>query len=298
MTTRVSNEEVYRTVLNNLFAATRRMEKLQDQVSSGRRIRRPSDDPAGASIALGHRVNLSLNGQHQRSSQDAVARLNASEAALATATSALQRARELAISAGSPSASAAQLLALGTEVNQVLESVVQTANSNFAGTYIFAGQKTMTPAFSTTVVGGLVTAVTYQGDGGPLTREVSTGVRVDINVLGDQVFSNLIASLITLRDALNAGDGVGAMAEIANLDTGLDVVLEARGTLGAKTNAVEAVQVRLLESNVQLKTEKAEIEEIDVPDIVVQLTAQENVYQAALAATARVIGPSLLDFLR
>ncbi len=298
MTMRVSNAQIYRSVLKNVNIGTRSLASLQEKLSTGRRVNRPSDDPSAAALALSYRADIALNDQHQRATADAVARMNASEAAMGGATDSLQRVRELAVQAGSPGISPQELQALGEEVDQLLGHMVQLGNANFAGQFLFAGHQTQTPPFTTTTAGTLVTAVNYVGDTGALKREIGVGVTVDINVAGSDAFGNVFSTLITLRDALNAGNVPVATAQIANLDADPDALLGARGRIGARANGIESAQSILTDANTELTKQKAENEEIDLVDVIVKLNSQESVYQAALASTARAIQPSLMDFLR
>jgi flagellar hook-associated protein 3 FlgL len=293
----VSNTQVYRSVLNNVNRGARTLADLQEKLSTGRRVNRPSDDPSAASLGIAHRIDIAVNEQHQRAVSDALARLSAGESALAGATETLQRARELAVQAGSPGISAQQLASLGEEVDQLLQQLIQLGNSNYAGQYLFAGHRTQTAAFTTTTSGGSITAVNYAGDSGALEREIGIGSRVEVNVPGSTAFGGAFGALITLRDALLAGDAAGAQAALGGVDAGLESVIQARALLGARMTRVETAQAILDRALVDLQAHRANNEEIDLAEVVVNLTAQQNVYHASLASAARVIQPSLVDFL-
>ncbi len=297
-TIRVSNAQMYRSVLRNVNSGTLKLADLQEKLSTGRRVNRASDDPSAAVLALSYRSDIALNEQHQRATADALARMNASEAALGNATDTLQRARELALQAGSPGVGATEMSNIAQEVDQLLNHLVQTGNTNFAGAYLFGGQQTQARPFTTTVVSGEVTAVTYAGDMGALTREIGVGNTIDINIPGSTAFGNAFNSIIALREALQAGDTTAAMATVSSIDADIETLLNARARLGARTNSVEAADNVLTSANTDLQKQKADNEEIDLVDIVVRLNSQQNVYQASLASAAKVIQPSLIDFLR
>lgn len=297
-TIRISNAQMYHSVLRNVNSGTARLADLQEKLSTGRRVNRASDDPSAAVLALGYRSDIALNAQHQRATADALARMNASEAALGNATDTMQRARELALQAGSPSVSATEMANIAQEVDQLLNHLVQTGNTNYAGTYLFGGQQTQAAPFTTTTVSGEITTVSYAGDSGGLTREIGVGNTIDINIPGSTAFGNAFNSLITLREALQAGDAPAAMATVTTIDADIENLLNARARLGARVNSVEAADNVLTSANTDLQKQKADNEEIDLVDIVVRLNSQQNVYQASLASAAKVIQPSLITFLR
>ena len=119
-----------------------RMDQIQQQLATGRKIARASDDPAGAALALQHRKNIGFEAQMRRNIDGGLAFMNASEAALDGATESLQRARELAVRAANDTHSPDQRQAIALEFDQIIRHIAQVANTLFGDAYIFSGHKT------------------------------------------------------------------------------------------------------------------------------------------------------------
>ncbi len=294
---RIPDRVITDSVKSNVNVNIARMMKIEQQISSGRRINAPSDDPAAAAAALRLRADISMSEQFTRNIDSAAARLGATDSALGSLTDLLQRARELTVQAGSAGISPAQLSAIGTELNQLLHHAVQVGNSSFGGQYLFSGTKTTTPAFLAT--GDVPATVTYQGNTSAILQDVGDNAQVQMNVTGDQGLLAAMNALIQIRDALNAGDRTTAIQSgLTALDGAMDAVLQQRGSLGARINRLESLGVRIEDERINLHGLKGSLEDVDMADTIVRLNSARNVYEAALGAAAQVIQKSLVQFLR
>ena len=274
-----------------------RMDRIQQQMATGRRIERASDDPAGASLALQHRKNLAYETQMRRNIEGGIAFMNVSEAALSGVTDSLQRVRELTVQASNDSLGATERQSIAQEVNQLITHIAQAANTRFGDAYVFSGHQTQTPAYQ--VVGNPPTAVTYQGDLGLRERRISYQDQTAINAIGSQVFGTLFDDLITLRDNLNAGaTGSVITTSLGALDTAMDNVMASRADLGARINRFESSRATSEQADVNLQELKRDIEEVDLASAIVQLTGQQTALEAAMGAIGRSTNLTLLNFLR
>jgi flagellar hook-associated protein 3 FlgL len=294
---RVTDQSRLTNHIAYLQNAADRLDKIQQQMSTGRRIQRASDDPEGASISLGYRREMLFEAQMRRNAESGTAFMNATESALSSATDILQRARELAVQGANGTNSQAGRDAMAIEVDQILQQMVQIGNSSFGGAYIFAGQKSDQPAFIT-AGGANITAVTYQGDTGGRTRRISKQETVDVNVIGSTTFGDVFQRLIDLRDALRSNSTAVVNQSIGYLDTDLNGILAARADIGSRINRFADTSQRSSAKDTDLQQLKSGIEDIDLSETVVKLTAQQNQLQAALGAIGRTMNMSLLDFLR
>ena len=298
MTLRISDQSQLTNRIMYLQTAQSEMDKVQQQLSTGKRINHASDDPQGAAQALGYRQNIAFEAQMRRNIDSGVAFMNASEAALSSTTDALQRARELAVQGANGTNSQQGRDAMATEVDQLLQELVQIGNSNFNGAYIFAGNKSNAPAFTTTNnTGGSLGTVTYAGDTGQVLRQVSQQTTAAVNVPGSMAFGNAFQDLVTLRDNLRNNPGL-VNGSIAALDGDLNTVLAARADIGSRTNMFQDVRARSVQADTNLQSLKSGVEEIDVSQTIVELTARSNQLQAALGAIGKTINLSLLNFIQ
>jgi len=297
---RVTNRMLVDNFLANITNNLRHMERLEQQMATGRRISRPSDDPVGVVSSLRLRSNLMETAKYDENADEANSWLEASDTALGNVTLILQKARELAVRGATESMSQQSRDAVAKEVNQLLEQLVDMANSVHDGRYIFGGYQTTSAPF--TAVGSPATAVIYSGDSGILNREIGVGITLSINVTGAQVFSgasNIFDSLIMLRDNLIAGNTAAiSTGDINNLDRSIDNVLAYRAEIGAKINRLELHKERLGDMRVNFTKLLSANEDADMAEVIMNLQIQENVYRASLSTGARIIQPTLVDFLR
>jgi len=290
--TSVLSDNVRANLASNVVA----LDRLERQISSGKRLTAPSDDPAAAYKVLRYHNDIALNDQYTRNADNASSFLAGTDTALGGLTDALQRARELAVQAGTGTVNAADMQAIGQEMNQLLLHAVQLGNSKLGGQYLFAGTQTTTAPF--TAAGATPAAVTYNGDTNPILQDVAPGVQVQVNTPGSQVFTAGMNALIQIRNNLTAGNGqTAAQSGIPALDGALDGVLQVRGAVGAKVNSLDAVKAQNADESINLQSQRSSLEDVDIASAIVQLNASRNTYEAALGAAAKVITPSLAEFL-
>ncbi len=308
---RISSRQIVDNVLINLHRNYARLDRLQTRLSSGKRVMLPSDDPAGAATATRLRAFVLDNEQYLKNAQAALGWLTATDSALQDVVSVLHRARELTINAARGDLPGDAREALASEFDQLIRHLVQVANTTHGGRYIFGGTQTdRAPYAPTDDVDGYVDTVTFYGNGQEMTYEVGPGVRQAVSVSGGTVFdyvgdpsnpapTGLFELLVRVRDNI-LGGAVDQLSgqDLADLDQALDHVLRTLSRVGARQNGFELVAERLQSQEVNLKDLLSKTEDLDVAEAIVELKMQENVYRLALASGARIIQPTLLDFLR
>jgi flagellar hook-associated protein 3 FlgL len=301
---RVSSLMLVEHIITNLQRSTARLLQQQDQVSSGKRLRRPSDDPAATERALRIRAQLGTLEQHLRNIDAAQVWLATTDKALENIGDILHRARELTVQARSSVLRSDDRQAISREVDELLKRLVELTNTQLTGRYLFGGFKTTTPAFTaTTNANGQVTAVTYNGDSNALLQNIDNGVNVPVNVTGDefepaaQPPPGIFTTLIALRDELAAGT-VPSDTVFQNLDLVMQRINDLRARVGATLNRVDQTADRLGQVRVSVTELLSKAEDLDMAEAIMVFNTQQAVFQAALGTAARVIQPSLLDFLR
>jgi flagellar hook-associated protein 3 FlgL len=287
-------------LLRSLQGGNERTYKLQEQLSTGRRLNRPADDPVGVARALKHSRDLSENEQYTKNVNDASAVLDATDSALGSAGDILRRLQEIAVYGANDSLPQASKDALALEVDELVEQLVQIGNSTHSGTYIFAGEDVLNQPYA--LLPGPPDTVTYTGNNGKINYEIAPGVTDNVNYTGLEVFgavsNDLFTHAIDLAGRLRTGTPTTIQTVEGWLSADLDNLLEYRSTIGAKSNKMELSLNRLSGSYVSINAQIAANEYTDIAKATMQLKIEENVYNAALAVGARVIPPSLVDFLR
>jgi len=284
-------------VLADLRSTWSRLARYERELSSGKRLLQPSDDPVGVVRSLGLRSELNRINRYLANVDDARNWMDMTDMALGQAGDVLQRVRELAVStAGTVPQSTLQ--AARAEVARLLEQLIEIGNTSYGDRYIFAGQKTLTAPFSLT--GDPAAPVDYNGDSSPILREVAPGTTIPVNRPGDGAMRQAIVMVANYLDALDDAIGGAPLSSdvLAQLDRALDGILEERAQVGADGHRLEMTRSRLQDSVYQLTALLSETEDADMAEVIVRLTSTEAAYRAALEAGARIIQPSLLDFLR
>jgi len=295
---RVTNKMMTDNFLRNLQTNLKRLDKIDNQLSTGKSIRFPSDDPLRAANSLKYRSELAKIGQYKKNIDDGLALLQNTETALSNIGDILQRIRELSINASTDVMTTEDKKKLKAEISQLKEQLVHEANSTFSGRYIFAGYKTDKPPYELDEGN-----INYIGDNGRIEYELGPNNTISVNFTGPEVFGqeedNLFRILDELEIALDEGNTEMVGGQILNkIDVSLDKIITVRAETGALVNRIEAAKNRLEDDTINIKDILSKNEDIDVAEVIMELKMQENIYMTSLAAGARIIQPSLLDFLR
>lgn len=296
---RVTNRMIAQTVLNNLGTNLNRLQKQQDQMSSLQVVSKTSDDPVIATRVVTLNSVLKQHDQYERNVGDALGWIETTERTLGGVNDVLQRARELAVAGGNDTLDQTERNAIAMEIEQIFDNVVQLANTTFANRYIFGGTKTTTAPFAESPPGS--GTVVYSGDTGQLNWEVSQGVAMTVNIDGQAAFvtPGIFTTLNDLKTHLQSGDTASVRdTDLVNLDSAIDAVLNLRASLGAKANRLDMAKIQAGGERIDYEALMSKLNDVDLAKLVTDFKMQENVYQAALNVGARIIQPSLVDFLR
>jgi len=293
---RISNLGVQDRLLQHVQTATSRLIETQERLASGRRINRPSDDPFATARALQAQSQLDNVGQRIRTADLAITELSVVETQLNSLGQVLTRVQELAVQADSAALNGDARNQIATEVDQLINEVLSIANTSYSGRRIFGGHQGVAPFDPDNPA--YPTAVAFQGDAGQVLREIGDGETVAVNLDGAPLFDGIFDSLIAFRDALRANDRTAINTAASDISREIDTVLTARGEVGARMRRLESAWERLVDEELSLRTLISSLEEVDITSEVVELQMRDTAFQAALSATGRSLGRSLMDFLR
>lgn len=283
------------TANRHLQTAMSELSRLQDRASSRQAITRPSDDPRGTADVLALRSELARIAQGERNASNADGWLTTVDSALASSTSILQRVRDLTVQGSNTATmSASAREGLAAEFEGLRDDLLAQADASYLGRFVFAGDST---AGGATAAGYLFT-----GSGtAPVMRRIDqegAGVRVDVD--GRTVFGEGAQSVFALLDSLaselRAGSSIGD--RIADVDGHLTAVITAHAEIGSRQTQLERASAAHADRKIDVTTQRSAVEDVDLAETILQLTVQSTVYQTALATTARVLPPTLVDFLR
>ena len=292
---RVTQNSIANRALTGLQGNLTRMSRLQEQLTSGKQIQRPSDSPAGTAAALGIRSDMRAIQQYTRNADNGLGWLATADTTLTSGLDQVRRVRDLTLQGmSSVSAGSAQARdALAAEVDQIRESLINLANTRYGDRPVFGG---------TTANGAAYTpAGAYMGETEPVQRTLADGVRVRVDTDGPATFgtgnTQLFTVLADISQALRT-DPSALNAGLGRLDTAMQRLQTQLSDVGARYNRLAQMRQTAEDRLLTLRTELSDVEDIDLPETIMHLQLQETAYQAALGATARAVQPSLMDFLR
>jgi flagellar hook-associated protein 3 FlgL len=298
------------TLLLNLNRGLARLERINNQLGTKKKINRPSDDPVKTGVILRTSTSIRETEQYIRNLDAAVSWLDAADVILQDVVSVIHRAKELAVAGASTHLDETARQALADEIAQLHDNLLQLANSTHGGRYLFAGQHTDKKPFSGGgVTGDRINDVTFlmslTGDETKIEFEIAPGITIDVNVISynpddnpqEGLFMPIFNALQELYGEL-VDDTGDPDIPLQDLDNSLDNVLRKISELGGKQNRVELARERMLDLQLNLTRILSEEQDLDYAEAIMELKMEEFAYRTALAVGARIIQPSLVDFLR
>jgi len=291
---RVTYNMIANNVLRNLSSNLTRLEKLQNQLSSGKKIIKPSDDPVSTSRLIELKSTLNANKQYSRNIDFLKTELNVADKALQDISSTLTRIKELAVRGANETLSQEDRNAIAKEVDQLIDHLIQIGNTNVSGRYIFGGYKTSEAPLEKNE-----NVVLYKGDGNLRSVEISNNVLINASPTGKSLFvdSGMFDTLVSLKEALLGGNTSQITETIDKIDAISERVSSELSGLGARLSRVELTSDLLSEKYTKYTDLLSKQEDIEIEEVVLKLYAQQNVYQASLISAARALQPSLINYL-
>lgn len=321
---RVTNNMLVNNMVYNLNQNLRTLEKLQYQQSTGKKFRVPSDDPIGASKSLKFNTDISKLEQYKRNAKDAMSWMTDTEAALGEIGEVLKRASELTIDAANGTKEGEDLKKIKEEIDQLKEHLVQIANTTYAGRHIFSGYKTDMPllnedgTYNDEFTGDLVL-----NSDEIFTYNVGVSEQVQVNTVGIKIFgvgdidpddfkssfngeltandgnqSTLIKVFEDLSEALENNNPDAIQEAIGNIEKSHEQVLAVRAEVGAKMNRLELTEKKLAVQVDSVKELLSYNEDVDMAEVFMHINTAQNVYVSSLMTGAKIIQPTLVEFLR
>jgi flagellar hook-associated protein 3 FlgL len=290
---RVTSSMAARSVLGSIENVYAQLTQSQEELSSGKSLTKPSDNPFNTSRSLQYSSDLAANQQYQTNAGEINSWLTASDTALSSINDDLGRVRDLVLQGANGSMGQTDRDAISTELGQLADSIKSEANTQYAGSYIFSGTATSTAPFT---VGG---ADTYAGNSNAISRELGQNVSMQVNVTGDTVVSPILAAIRQAQSDLAAGGNAANLGttDLDAIDSAQNTLAEQQAVVGAGENRATLATSRLQQLQEATTQQLSNVQDADVAQVMIQFSQQSAVYQAALRAGANLIQPSLMNFL-
>ncbi|WP_099354874.1 flagellar hook-associated protein FlgL [Fredinandcohnia onubensis] len=292
---RVTQSMLTNNMLRNLSSSYERLGKYQEQLNTQKKITKPSDDPVVAIKGMRYRTDLKEIEQYQRNLSEAYTWMESSDDAMDKMTQALHRVRELTVQASTGTNGADEKANIAIEIEQLKEHIATIANTKVGNKYLFNGTNTSEGPVDPTT-NSIVSA-----NNKDVFLEVSKNVQMNVNVKPTELFkgnnaNDIFTELDNLIQDLNSNGDVGKYLD--TIDSHTSNVVATRADLGARYNRIELIDNRLGSQEVIATKIISENEDAEMEKVIINLTTAEAVHRAALGVGAKIMQPTLMDFLR
>ncbi|MFZ0284220.1 MAG: flagellar hook-associated protein FlgL [Terriglobales bacterium] len=287
-------------ILQDLYQSQSQEQITLEQMASGKLINMPSDNPAGASALVENQAAQGQTDQYLQNTSGAEGLLQTADATLSSVVSALNQAISFGVQGGSDTTSAADRQSIAQEVQGIQNQVLQLANVSYQSNYVFAGTATNAAPF--TLDSSAPDGVTYNGNDNTNTVQIAEGRSLQLNLPGDQVFQgaggDVFGALQQLVTALQNNDTTGIGAATTQLGSALNYLSQQRVFYGNAVNQLTSNQGFLQQEQVNLQSQENSIDAVNMPSAATNLSQEQITQSAALAALAKVLPLSLLNYLQ
>jgi flagellar hook-associated protein 3 FlgL len=291
---RVTDQSMAFAAQRALGARQAKLAAAQEAAVSGARITRPSDDPAGTADALRVRADIAAGNQYKRNIDDGTGWLSTLDSALNAATGLLRQVRDAVIQGSNGSLNQDARDALAQQVDALRSDLLGTANTRYLGRSVFAGTSDADAAFTDGA------PPVWNGTDGEVHRRIAPDETVRVDADAAATFGEGATSVFAVLDAISADlrAGTSPASRLSALDDAMNAVVAVRSDVGNRLAQLTRAAQATTDAATALEARRSGIEDIDLGKAALDLQLQHTAYQAALAVTAKVLPPSLMDFLR
>ena len=301
---RLSNKQMADTIMRNLNRQIMQIQARQKMISSGKKVNKPSDDPIGMGQILDFRRTLGSIDQYQRNIDRGKMRIELVETTLGGVEDLIVELKNWAVNISSGTADPEMIAIATEEVKNIYDQLMQLANTKLGNNYIFAGHMTDTEPFTRNADGIDGTAddwdATYNGDNGNLQILIGDNLTLDLKADGQDIFQGTVNIFDTMRDliqGLEANDIIQVGNQVNLLIGAQDQIQAARAQGSARYKRLEAAENHWEVFRLKVEDMRSNVEDVDVTQALVELQNLETTYEISLASSAKIIQPTLMNFL-
>jgi len=295
---RISDKMISQNLFSNVHRVREQMVELQSDLATTKKLRTPSDDPIGYFQATSFKNQIARNDQYLQNISRITSRLDESSSVLDSAVGFLSEAKSIATQGASDTLDEDGRAALAAQVDQIMQSMMEIANTKHNGKFLFGGTETVgEPPFQES--GG---SVVYTGNDGKIQQRIGENLGVIVNKTGREVFQpaggvDVFESLRTLKEGLEQNDTAAIQGTIDELGSGIEHMLSVSSEIGALQNRLSLTEDLLTQRNLDMTEFVSRIEDTDVVEATVEFQQAQNAYQFGLRSFSDLVQTSLLNFL-
>ncbi len=284
--------------LTAINTAAEQFATAQWQVSSGLRVRQPSDDPVAAQRAINDQATVDELDAYKSVSDSASSRLVAMDSSLSNMIEKIQDALVALQSAQGSTATQTVRDAAATTFEGVRDALLADINTTFGGTHLFSGTNSGQPAYAK--VAG---AWTYQGSTDPMSVGISEGRSVAIAMDGQQILQgsdpqDVLSLVDSLATAARTNDAATLAAGVTSLNNALARAARAQSQVGYDETSISDGESRLSSLKLAATARLSEDRDANMAEAMTRMSKAQITYEASLAAVAKSSKMSLLDYLK
>jgi len=294
---RINESQVISDMLYSIGQSRESIDKLQQQISTGKIVNTPSDDPVLAQRLMLLQNQVNQNNAYTQNTQYATSFLNQQSSVLGNAVTTLTNIKTMILGAANDENPQDQQN-YGTQLNEDINQLLDIANTKYGDKYVFGGTQTNVQPFFEDA-GGTTVTVNPGGVNGALKLDVGFQISEQYNITGQEAFSGgqMFTDLIAIRDKLNSGIPPTA-DDVTTVDNYLNSMINTSAKSGAMLNRFQMIQQQLGTQTLSVQTAMSNIGDTDVAAATIKLEQQQTALQAALQTGAGVIQLSLADYLK
>ena len=297
---RVTHKSITYKAIVNMQRSLRQVEGKTDEISTGRKISLPSDDPSQATRALKYQRKIAQSQQYSRNMDTVVDRLNQTESALGEINASVVQIKEISLALKDPSITTEEANNAFEQLSQLKEQLVKLGNTKIGDQYVFGGSITTTRPFENTDSG-----IFYRGNTSEITVEMGDNISIATNISGTTIFSmsgtddkGVFDSLDTLLGVAGGGDPPEDFDTILDEIDGLNnTVINARAINSNRGFRAESAQESLSAEQTSVESVLASIMETDTALALTELLSLQESYQLTLNVVNKAFQRSLVDVL-
>lgn len=293
---RINEQQVVNDLLYSLGQDTQSINKLQEQISTGQIVNSPSDNPALNQRLMLLQGEVNQNNVYTQNTQYASSFLQQQSTALSSGVGILTNIKTMMLSAANDS-NQQDLQSFGTQLGEYINQLLDLANSQYGGKYIFGGTQTTSQPFFMNASQTAVSA-NPNGIGGALTLDVTRQMSEQYNITGAEAFNNgkMFNDLIAIENSMNSGT-TPTQADVTTVDNYLNSMINTNAKAGAMMDRFSLIQSQLSSQSQSLKTTISNLGNTDVASAVVQLQQEQTTLNAALKTGSGIIQLTLANYL-
>lgn len=317
---RVTNQMMTNSFLRDMNSNLNNLSKLNKQLTTGKEISKPSDNPFKTARIMQMYSDIAANEQYNENIKDTINWLDTTDVALEQLGNSFQRVRELMVSSGNAAYGSDEKKAIKDEINEKVNEIAQILNTNFDGKYIFGGTKSASKPIGVNTVDGNNSLSFIDKSGNTTTDtdilnqmnsklkvEISQGVTMEYNVNANEILNfkdesgNDIELMSLMNDIINnlqLEDSTDVVnSNLGDMDSVLSNINKLRGEVGSKQNRMDSAKAQNEEQNLSMTEILSKTEDIDLAEKTIQVATLQSVYVASLQTSAKILQSTLIDFI-